>query len=93
MDVSGAASMNLNGKAETLVAELSGACKLAAEDFLANDVRIELSGASKASVLVADSIDIEASGASNLSYRTLENRSVNVNLHEVSKSSSVRKIN
>jgi hypothetical protein len=93
MEVSGAASMNLNGKAELLDAELSGACKLSADDFLANDVKVELSGASKASVFVADSIDIEASGASNLTYRTLENRSVNVNLHEISKSSSVRKAN
>ena len=85
--------MNLNGKAELLDAELSGACKLSADDFLANDVKVELSGASKASVYVADSIDIEASGASNLTYRTLENRSVNVNLLEISKSSSVRKAN
>lgn len=93
MDVSGASSLNISGKAEVLSAELSGACKLSADDLLAEDVKVELSGASKASVYAGKSIDIDASGASSLTYRTLEGRSIAVNLHEVSKSSSIRKAN
>ena len=93
MDVSGASSLNLNGKADVLDAELSGACKLSADEFVANDVKLELSGACKAWVYAANSIDIDASGASSLTYRTPEGRDIAVNFHEVSRSSSVRKAN
>ena len=93
MDVSGASSLVINGKADVLDAELSGACKLSADELLADDVRLELSGACKAWVYAANSIDIDASGASSLTYRTPEGRDIAVNLHEVSKSSSVRKAN
>lgn len=91
MEVSGAASLILNGKAELFDAEIAGASKLAAVDLIADDVKIELSGASKASVYAAKSISIDASGASSLRYTTPEGRDITTNLREVSKSSSVRK--
>ncbi|MBP5218944.1 MAG: DUF2807 domain-containing protein [Bacteroidales bacterium] len=93
LDASGACSLVLSGKTDVLDADISGASKLDAEDLYANNVSIDLSGASKASVFAADTIDIDSSGASNLTYRTPEGRNIGVNLHEVSKSSSVRKAN
>ncbi len=93
LDVSGACSLVLSGKTEVLDADVSGASKLDTEDLYANNVSIDLSGASKASVFAAETIDIDSSGASNLTYRTPEGRNIGVNLHEVSKSSSVRKAN
>lgn len=67
--LSGASNARLTGSVEMLVFEASGASGLNAEQLQVDDLTIQLSGASSASVSVSDTISAEVSGASSLRYR------------------------
>lgn len=67
--LSGASNARLSGSVDILVLEASGASDLEAEQLQVDDLTITLSGASSATVSVADTISAEVSGASALRYR------------------------
>lgn len=68
-EVSGASTLHLAGKVDRLVADLSGASELAAEDLVADAVEVDSSGASSASVTANVSLTADASGASTVTWR------------------------
>jgi hypothetical protein len=68
LDVSGASRVTLDGTAQSLSINGSGASNLDMAGFTVNDANVELSGASKATIDVKDNLDIELSGASSLTY-------------------------
>lgn len=68
-EISGASVITLSGKARMLDMEVSGASKLKSVDLVAENVRAEVSGASKASVYVEGSLSAEVTGASSFNYR------------------------
>jgi len=68
LGVSGAGSVGLNGSAEDIIAEASGASTMELDDFRVNNAKVELSGASRATVNVSGQLDVDLSGASRLSY-------------------------
>ncbi|MCP5064496.1 MAG: DUF2807 domain-containing protein [Ignavibacteriae bacterium] len=63
IDLSGAGSIFINGKAEKFLLEISGAADIEAKDFIVDDVIIEVSGAANAEVYAAKSVNAEVSGA------------------------------
>jgi hypothetical protein len=69
IELSGAASMNLFGFATSADIELSGASQLNDYDFTIDNLTINLSGASHASLSSAKSIKADASGASSFNYK------------------------
>lgn len=68
LEVSGACKVRLNGSVKTFKAEMSGATKLDAEDLHANNVNMDVSGASKAKVYASEVINASGSGASYIEY-------------------------
>lgn len=64
--MSGACSGKLYGKVKKLEIELSGATNLDAKDLIAEQVEVDISGASNIKVYASKSIEAEASGASNI---------------------------
>lgn len=85
---SGASKLHLIGNVNNANIECSGASKLYLADFNANEVRLELSGASYAEVSVIDKLVVEASGASDVKYKG-EPKTVTV---DTSGASKVRKL-
>ncbi len=69
LDLSGASECDLRGKVEGLVIQLSGAGDFDALDLIANDVRIDLSGAGNARVYAKKSLDVSISGVGSVRYR------------------------
>jgi len=69
VDLSGASQTDLYGTANQLHADLSGSSEIRDFDFSVARLRIDLSGASDAFLLVNETIDVEASGASTLNYK------------------------
>lgn len=69
LNLSGASSLRLNGNGTGLSADLSGASLLQAFSYPVGEANLEASGASKASVSVANSLDVDATGASSVRYR------------------------
>jgi hypothetical protein len=69
LDLSGASSVNLSGVAYSVDAELSGASTLNDFDFSIENLDINLSGASNASLTINGLINVTASGASSLNYK------------------------
>lgn len=67
-DASGASDIEIWGSSNTSKMDLSGASKITDEDFAMNDLDIDLSGASRATLTVNGVINISASGASTLDY-------------------------
>jgi hypothetical protein len=67
-EISGASSLILTGSGDNLRLDISGASDADLEEFPVEDARIELSGASNATVNVNGTLDVEASGASDLYY-------------------------
>ncbi|MFT6502512.1 MAG: hypothetical protein ACJASQ_002639 [Crocinitomicaceae bacterium] len=67
-DASGASDIEIWGSSNTSKMDLSGASKITDEDFVMNDLDIDLSGASRATLTVNGVINISASGASSLDY-------------------------
>ncbi|MEE9431664.1 MAG: head GIN domain-containing protein [Melioribacteraceae bacterium] len=63
IELSGAGSILINGKAERFFLEISGAADIEAKDFIVEDVVIEVSGAANAEVYASQSVDAEVSGA------------------------------
>ncbi len=68
-DFSGASKLILKGNVNTVFIECSGASKLYLADFNANEVQLDLSGASYAEVSAAEKLIVEASGASDVKYK------------------------
>lgn len=69
VDFSGASTVNLNGKASSMEGEVSGATTLKAYGLQAKSVKLDVSGASGASVSASERMDVDASGASSVRYR------------------------
>lgn len=67
-NVSGASSMELSGVTNDMEIEVSGASRADLEEFRAENVDVNLSGASEATVYVNKMLDIEVSGASRLYF-------------------------
>jgi len=61
--------LELQGSGDYLEIEVSGASRLKAEKFELQELSIELSGVSKATVFVEDFIKAHLSGASELKYK------------------------
>lgn len=64
--ISGASSAKVFGTTKTARYDVSGASKIDAFDFKANEVNVRSSGASKARVFASISVDANASGASDI---------------------------
>jgi hypothetical protein len=67
-DISGASTVQLDGSANDIDANLSGASQLNLEDFPVNNADINFSGASSGTVNLGGSLDANLSGASRLWY-------------------------
>lgn len=67
-EISGASRATLTGTADDLVVNASGASTAAFEELAAQKVDIELSGASRGTVAVRDTLKLNLSGASSLTY-------------------------
>ena len=68
LTVSGAGAATLGGKANTLVIVGSGASHAELSDFTVHDARVNLSGASQATINLDGRLDADLSGASTLLY-------------------------
>lgn len=68
-DISGASNIKLKQNVPFINSDLSGASRLQAFDTDAEEVYLQLSGASKANVSVSDYLSVSASGASTVNYR------------------------
>ncbi len=66
MDLSGAGSIEINGKAKKFFIDISGAADLDASEFFVEDVKIDISGAASADIYASKSLDAEVSGASSI---------------------------
>lgn len=69
LDMSGASSLDLFGTASSLDADLAGSSDIRDFDLSVKDLKMEMAGASEASLTVRESIDIKASGASSLKFK------------------------
>ncbi|MGZ3864194.1 MAG: GIN domain-containing protein [Bacteroidia bacterium] len=67
-NTSGAASVSLNGNCNKLEAIVSGAASLKAENLVAENAHVNISGASTAKINVTNKLEGNASGASTLKY-------------------------
>lgn len=67
-NVSGASSLELEGTADNINAEISGASNGKLEDFNIAEARINVSGASNANINVSGELSAEVSGASRVYY-------------------------
>lgn len=67
--LTGASEIELSGSASDLRTDLSGASQIRAEKLPLRTANIQASGASRAELVVSDSISGEISGASNVRYR------------------------
>ena len=68
VDMSGASKVTMEGSATDVELELSGASCFEGIGLVANQVKAELSGASKVSITCNTMLEVEASGASTLMY-------------------------
>ncbi len=68
IDLSGASTITLAGSGDDLSADVSGASRLSLEDFIVNNARVNLSGASTGTVNSTGTLDASASGSSHLRY-------------------------
>lgn len=66
VNMSGDSKLELSGEGNFLDADLSGASRLLAEDFIVKDATIETSGISSATVNVSNSLNENTSGASTI---------------------------
>lgn len=69
ISISGASSAILNGETELLQGTLSGASELSDFDMTVDEAQLNLSGASRVSLTINDTIELKASGASTLMYQ------------------------
>jgi hypothetical protein len=68
LDTSGATRVTLAGQVDRLLANLTGASRLNAETLRASDVEISVTGAGKADVTAANSLNAAITGAGRVSY-------------------------
>lgn len=66
LNMSGDSKLELTGEANLLEADLSGASRLLAEDFIVKDATVDASGISSATVNVSNSLNENTSGASKI---------------------------
>ncbi len=69
LDLSGASECDFRGKVDELRIQLSGAGDFDALDLIANDVRIDLSGAGTARVNAKNKLNVSISGVGSVRYR------------------------
>ncbi|MDF1673604.1 MAG: DUF2807 domain-containing protein [Vicingaceae bacterium] len=69
VDFSGASDIKLSGSATNFDLVLSGASDLKAQEFIAQNIKVNVSGASDLKVYAAKSITGKASGASNINVK------------------------
>lgn len=69
LDVSGAAEIEMQGTAQTVVINLSGAASFDAEDYLVRDMTLVLAGAAAAEVNVSGQLDVNISGVGSVEYK------------------------
>jgi hypothetical protein len=69
LELSGASSTEFEGRAQDLNVQASGASRARLGDFAVRDARVNVSGASQATVNPSGTLSGEASGASHISYR------------------------
>jgi len=67
-DLSGAGSVELNGKAEKTKIEISGAASLRAKNLKTRNLIVSLSGASSADVYASEYLDASVSGVGSITY-------------------------
>lgn len=68
LDISGAVTLITSGKTDMLDLNISGASNADTKRLLANDVHVDLSGASHANVYAKDLLKAQVSGVSNIKY-------------------------
>lgn len=68
LDLSGAGSVEVNGKVDRLDVDISGAASVNAKNLKARDTRVSLSGASSADVYASEFIDASVSGVGTINY-------------------------
>ncbi|MEJ8755848.1 DUF2807 domain-containing protein [Pontibacter sp. H259] len=68
-DIAGASDTRFTGTADRFDLEAAGACKIDADELRANNVVVELTGASKADVYATKSLRADATGASRITYK------------------------
>lgn len=68
IDASGATKITLAGRANRLIASLTGASRLDAETFQSGDVEISVTGAGRADVIATNSLKAAITGAGRVSY-------------------------
>jgi hypothetical protein len=66
--ISGASTIELEGAAEDMVAEVSGASRFNLEDFTVDNADVNISGASTGTINLTGRLDANVSGASTLLY-------------------------
>lgn len=69
LDGSGATRVTVDGMAGELLATMSGASRLDAEDLQVKTAQLSISGAGKAEVWPSDSLKVSISGAGKVTYR------------------------
>lgn len=69
VEVTGASNAKLSGETRDLVVDAAGASKAKCYDLLAENVKVDISGASHAEVFASVELDAKASGASRVKYR------------------------
>ncbi len=63
VDLSGAGSIELEGKSNTLSIDVSGAAELIAKKLLTQDIKLDVSGAANAEIYASNTVDGDISGA------------------------------
>lgn len=66
IDLSGAGSIELEGKTKKFKVDVSGAADLEANNFIADDILIDVSGAANAEIFANKSVNADVSGAGNI---------------------------
>lgn len=78
-DLSGAGKLELSGRADTAVLNMTGAGELNALSLQTREARVDLDGAGKVSIHCTDNLRIEADGAGAVEYRGSPNLNINRN--------------
>lgn len=68
LDISGAGSVELNGRADKVEIDISGAASLQAKNLKAKSLYVSLSGASSADVFASEYLDVSVSGVGSVTY-------------------------
>ncbi|MDP9229574.1 MAG: DUF2807 domain-containing protein, partial [Bacteroidota bacterium] len=68
-DISGASHIELQGESKDVTIESSGASHANCMELMAENVQVDVSGASNAEVYASIKLDAEASGAGNVRYK------------------------